>query len=147
MSSGSTVCTDFPRDPVRTWRWFHHSRRQRHGWPLPVDTPPTRPASLCSKVSLMSCHSSPQCRLMTFVSWITPPLRFTPITGASTLLQAAPPLAPASVFFLMVSAIRHFPLHPEKGSHVPYQSLYWAHAAYTPTADGSVNRYRPDLSR
>jgi hypothetical protein len=30
---------------------------------------------------------------------------------------------PASVFFLMVSATCHFPLHPERGSHVPYQSL------------------------
>ncbi|GAA7771145.1 hypothetical protein HpMS107_57400 [Helicobacter pylori] len=37
---------------------------------------------------------------------------------------SAPPLTPASVFILMVSAICLFPSHPKQGSHVPYQSLY-----------------------
>jgi hypothetical protein len=40
---------------------------------------------------------------------ITPPLRSTLITSASTLLRMAPPLTFASVFFLMVCAICHFP--------------------------------------
>lgn len=96
---------------------------------------------------LMSCHSSPLCRLATFVSRITPPLRSTFITKASALLRATPPLIPASVFFLMVSAICHFPSHPGQGSHVPYQSLCRVHAAFTPTAIGSVSRFRPDCSR
>jgi len=78
----------------------------------------------CNTVLLMSCHSSPHDGLATFVNWITLPLRSTLITRASSLLQTAPPLALASVFFLMVFAICHFPCHPERGSHVPYQSLY-----------------------
>ena len=63
-------------------------------------------------------------RLATFVGRMTPPLRSTPITEASSLLREAPPLAPASVFFLVVLATCHFPSHLERGSHVPYQSLY-----------------------
>src|SRR6266478_2398757 len=46
------------------------------------------------------------------------------IARASSLLRTAPPLVLASVFFLMVFAICHFPCHPERGSHVPYQSLH-----------------------
>ena len=62
--------------------------------------------------------------LVSFVNRITLPLRSTLITRDSSLLRAAPPLVLASVFFLMVSAICHFPFHPERSSHVPYQSLY-----------------------
>lgn len=69
-------------------------------------------------------HAAHPRRLATFVGRITPPLRSTPITEASSLLREAPPLAPASVFFLMVLATCHFPSHLERGSHVPYQSLY-----------------------
>ena len=94
----------------------------------------------------MSCHSSPQNGLVTLVNRITLPLRSTPITGASTLLRAAPPLALASVFFLVVSATCHFPFHPEQSSHVPYQSLYRVHAAYTPAAARTVNRFLPGSS-
>ena len=68
------------------------------------------------------------------------PLRSPSVTDASTLLQDDPPLALASVFFLMVSATCHFPSHPERSSHVPYQSLYRVHAAYTPAAAGTINR-------
>jgi hypothetical protein len=71
----------------------------------------------------MSCHSSPHCRLVTLVSRITLPLCSTFITKVSSLLRTAPPLVPTSVFFLMVSAICYFPLHSERSSHVPYQSL------------------------
>lgn len=74
----------------------------------------------------------------TLINRITLSLRSTLITRASSLLQTAPPLATASVFFLMVSAICHFPLHPQRGSHVPYQSPNGVHAAYTPAAVGSV---------
>lgn len=52
-------------------------------------------------------------RLVTFVNGITLPLRSTLITTVSSLLRAAPPLTPASVSFLMVFAIRHFPSHPK----------------------------------
>ena len=74
------------------------------------------------------------------------PLRSLSITDASTLLRDDPPLAPASVFFLVVSATCHFPSHPERSSHVPYQSLHRVHAAYTPAAAGTVNRFLPGLS-
>ena len=74
------------------------------------------------------------------------PLRSPPITGPSTLLQDDPPLAPASIFFLVVSATCHFPFHPEQSSHVPYRTLYRVHAAYTPAAAGTVNRFLPGLS-
>src|ERR1700722_3256843 len=63
------------------------------------------------------------------------------------LLRAAPPLTSASVFFLMVSAICHFPFHPKQGFHVPYRSMYCAHAAFTPTAAGVDSSLRPDWSR
>src|SRR5215472_1211163 len=95
----------------------------------------------------MSCHSSPQDGLATLVNQITLPLRSTLITRASSLLQTAPPLVAASVFFLMVSATCYFPLHPHRGSHVPYQSLHGADAAYTPTATVTVNRFRPGCSQ
>ena len=65
------------------------------------------------KVLLMSCHSSPHGRLVTFVNRITSPLRSALITRASSLLRATPPLVLASVFFLMVFAICHFPSHPK----------------------------------
>ncbi len=85
-------------------------------------------------------HATHPRRLATLVGRITPPLRSTSITETSSLLREAPPLVPASVFFLMVLAICHFPSHLEQGSHVPYQSLYEDHAAYTPAAIGSVSR-------
>src|SRR5258708_2461530 len=132
MLARSTACTDFPTDSAQTWRWVHRALTwgwlhrpvwQRRGWPSAAGTLPTPYASQCNKVLLMSRHSSPQGRLATFVNGITLPLRSAVITTASTLLRAAPPLALASVFFLMVSAICHFPLHPQQGSHVPYRSL------------------------
>src|SRR5208283_4635826 len=98
-------------------------------------------------ISLMPCHSSPQNGLATLINRITLPLRSALITRTSSLLRTAPPLVPASVFFLMVSAICHFPLHPQRGSHVPYQSLNEVHAAYTPAAIGAVSRFRPNSSR
>src|ERR1039457_81559 len=105
--------------------------------------PPILRASQGHKVSLMSYHSSPQSRLAILVNWITLPLRSTLVTRASSLLRAAPSLALASVFFLMVFAICHFPSHPEQSSHVPYQSLCRVHAAFTPTASGTVSRFLP----
>jgi hypothetical protein len=102
-TSDSTACTDCLTGFARTWRSFHRPRRQHPGWPSPADTPPTPCASQCSTVLLRSYHSSPTCGLVIFVNRITPPLRSTFITKASTLLRAAPPLTPASVFFLMVS--------------------------------------------
>src|ERR1035438_4406980 len=95
----------------------------------------------------MTCHSSPMNGLVALINWITLILRSTLITRASSLLRTAPPLVSASVFFLMVSAICHFPLHPQRGSHVPYQSLNGVHAAYTPAAVGTVSRLRPNSSR
>ena len=40
-----------------------------------------------------------------------------------------------------------FPLHCWTGSHVPYQRLFIAHAAYTPTAAWTISRLPPDSSR
>src|SRR5690606_19231783 len=45
-------------------------------------------------------HATHPRRLATLVGRITPPLRSTSITEASSLLREAPPLVPASVFFL-----------------------------------------------
>src|ERR1039457_6834634 len=95
----------------------------------------------------MTYHSSPRSGLATLINRITLSLRSTLITRASSLLRTATPLVPASVFFLLVSAICHFPLHPQRGSHVPYQSPNGVHAAYTPAAVGSVSRLRPNSSR
>ena len=69
-------------------------------------------------------HAAHPRRLTALVGRITPPLRSTSHYRASSLLREAPPLVPASVFFLVVLATCHFPLHLEQGSHVPYQSLY-----------------------
>jgi hypothetical protein len=46
----------------------------------------------------------------------------------------------------VVSATCHFPFHPEQSSHVPYRTLYRVHAADTPTATRTVNRFLPGLS-
>ena len=102
-TSGSTACTDCLRGSARTWRSFHHPRLQHPGWPSPADMLPRPCASQCSTVSLRSCHSSPTSGLVSFVNRITPPLRSTLITSASTLLRAAPPLTPASVFLLILT--------------------------------------------
>jgi hypothetical protein len=68
-------------------------------------------------------HAAHPLRLTALFGQMTPPLRSTPITRASALLRAAPPLVSASVFFLAVFATCHFPLHPKQGSHVPCLSL------------------------
>src|SRR3954454_23030429 len=120
MTSGSTACTNSSTGSVQTWRWFHRRCPRNPGWLSLADTLPTQCAWLYSKVSLTSCHSSPHNRLVAFVSRTTPPLRSTFITKASSLLRAAPLLVPTLVFFLMVSAICHFPSHSEQSSHVPY---------------------------
>src|SRR3954452_125445 len=80
--------------------------------------------TLRNAVRLRRDHAVHPRRLTALVGRITPPLRSTSITEVSSLLRATPPLTPASVFFLMVLAICHFPSHLEQGSHVPYQSLY-----------------------
>ena len=52
------------------------------------------------------------------------PLRSTPITGASLLLQDDPPPSCASVLSpFVVHTYRVFPLHHMKSSQVPYPSL------------------------
>lgn len=80
--------------------------------------------ALCNAIRLRRCHAAHPRRLTALVGRMTSPLRSASITEASSLLRTTPPLAPASVFFLMVSATCHFPSHLERGSHVPYQSLY-----------------------
>ena len=62
--------------------------------------------------------------MATVVNRITPPLRSALITRASSLLRATPPLVPASVFFLMVSAICHFPSLSRDGKRGKLQVNY-----------------------
>src|ERR1700757_3169337 len=123
-TSDSTVCTDSSTGSVRTSQSIPRRFPQNPGWPLLAGTLPIPCVSQCNKVLSMSCHSSPQDGLATFIDRITLPLRSTLITRASSLLRTAPSRVLASVFFLMVFAICHFPCHPERGSHVPFQSLY-----------------------
>ena len=79
-TSDSIVCTNSSAGSARTLRWFHRRCPQHPGWPLLAGTLPTLRVSQCNKVLLMSCHSSPQNGLATFVNWITLPLRSTLIT-------------------------------------------------------------------
>ena len=70
------------------------------------------------------------------------PLRYTPITDASSLLQAAPP--PCSALVLSPSWGFHldFSLNiGTTGSHVPYKSLDQVHAISMPDAAQTVNSF------
>ncbi len=76
------------------------------------------------------------------------PLRSSPVTGPSPLLQATPPLCAASV----LSRSRFCRLRVSlsigtTGSHVPRKSPDRVPAAFMPDADRAVNRCPPALSR
>src|ERR1019366_5234001 len=93
----------------------------------------------------------------------TRPLRSSPITGPSPLLQDGPPLCPAPVLgpsqFPLLGDLpcatgrrpkqRHWSDRPvgATGSHVPCKSLSQARATSTPDAIWAVNRLPPDSSR
>ena len=81
-----------------------------------------------------------------------PPLRY---AGTSQLLRASPPACPASVLCSSrISPVGVLPLaaidqrqYRDTPSHVPYESLVRAHAAYMPETTWAVNGYPPDSSR
>jgi hypothetical protein len=81
-----------------------------------------------------------------------PPLRY---AGTSQLLRASPPAHPASVLCSSrISPVGVLPLaaidqrqYRDTPSHVPYESLVRAHAAYMPETTWAVNGYPPDSSR
>jgi len=89
------------------------------------------------------------------VSWlaVTPyklahPLRSSPITGPSSLLQDDPPPSCASILSpFVVLTYRVFSYHHRKGSHVPHKSLNQGHATFMPDAARSVSRPLPCWSR
>ncbi len=73
---------------------------------------------------------------------MTQPLGSTPITEASTLLRAAPPLCSASVLSPLWDHHLEFSLHHgATGSHVPHKSLNHFHAASTPAATQAISRH------
>lgn len=75
------------------------------------------------------------------------PLRSSPITGLSSLLRTAPPLCLALVLRFLRGLRLNRSLRIETtGSHVPYRSLYPAHATSMPVAARAVNRLPPNLS-
>jgi hypothetical protein len=104
---------------------------------LPIHT---APASL----PLESSRSQAYAKRTRFlpVSWLTiaccelaHPLRSSPITGPSTLLQDDPPLCFASVLSFSWDLHLNFSLNIETtGSHVPCKSLTQSHATFTPEA-------------
>ena len=81
-----------------------------------------------------------------------PPLRY---AGTSQLLRASPPARPASVLCSSrISPVGVLPLaaadqrqYRDTPSHVPYESLIRAHAAYMPETIWAVNGCPPDSSR
>ena len=81
-------------------------------------------------------------------NWITPPLCSTPITEASSLIQAVPPLDSASVLSSLRGLRLGFSLDiGVEGSHVPHKSLRHIHVAFMPATAWSVNRFLPDSSQ
>ncbi len=87
-----------------------------------------------------STGSSP-CGLTRRSSWMTQPLDSTPVTGASTLLRAAPPLCSASVLSPLWDHHLRFSLRiGATGSHVPHKSLNHVHATLTPGATQAISR-------
>jgi hypothetical protein len=81
-----------------------------------------------------------------------PPLRY---AGTSQLLRASPPARPTSILCLSrISPVEVLPLtalvqrlYQDAPSHVPYESLVRAHAAYIPETTWAVNGCPPGSSR
>lgn len=72
------------------------------------------------------------------------PLRSTLITSASSLLLDDPPPSRASVLSpFVVHTYKVFPWHHMKSSQVPYLSLNWSHATYTPDTAWPISRFPP----
>jgi len=79
---------------------------------------------------------------------LTHPLRSSPITGPSSLLQDDPPPSCASILSpFVVLTYRVFSYHHRKGSHVPRKGLNQGHATFMPDAARPVSRLLPCLSR
>ena len=75
------------------------------------------------------------------------PLRSSPITGPSTLIQDDPPLFSALVLSRLWDRHLRFSLHiGTTGSHVPRRSLDQVHAISMPDAAQTINRLPLDLS-
>src|SRR6266496_424410 len=86
--------------------------------------------------------------LTNFQNQMTQPLCSAPITGASSLIRAVPPLYSASVLASLWVFHLDFSLNiGVVGSHVPHKSLCHVHAAFMPATTRTVGRYPPDLSQ
>jgi hypothetical protein len=76
------------------------------------------------------------------------PLRSSPITGSSSLLQDDPPPFGASILSpFVVLTYRVFSYHHRTGSHVPHRSLNQGHATFMPGAARPISRLPPCRSR
>ncbi len=113
----------------------------------------TAPASLAlgtsrSQADAGSYPAPPSSRLAVTPYKLAHPLRSSPITGPSSLLQDDPPPSCASILSpFVVLTYRVFSYHHRKGSHVPRKSLNQGHATFMPDAARPVSRLPPCLSR
>lgn len=114
-------------------------------------SPHTAPIRQTSRSSAADCSyrsTSSCCQLCRTYDCLTRPLRSSPITEPSALLQAGPPQANASVlsprgFLPLCFSLSIDGLVPA----VPHKSLYRTHAPYTPAAARPVIRLLADLSQ
>src|SRR5210317_1228562 len=108
----------------------------------------TKPASWKFGMALLfPIRSSQITGCLIVKSWTMQPLRSTPITKASSLLRATPPLCSAS------GLPSSWGLHLDAsltigttGSHVPHESLDHVHATFMPAAAQAVSRCPLSLS-
>ena len=104
----------------------------------------------CQPYSWNLCGPKPmqEVKQLLPVSWlaVTPyklahPLRSSPITGPSSLLQDDPPPSCASILSpFVVLTYRVFSYHHRTGSHVPHKSLNQGHATFMPDAARPVQQ-------
>ena len=114
-------------------------------------SPHTAPIRQTSRSSAADCSyrsTSSCCQLCRTYDCLTRPLRSSPITEPSSLLQAGPPQANASVlsprgFLPLCFSLIIDDLVPA----VPRKSLYRTHAPYTPAAARTVIRLLTGLSQ
>ena len=105
--------------------------------------PIIRPTTTGFVLSIGSSHFW----LTNFQNWMTQPLRSIPITEASSLLRAVPPLCSASVLSSSWDLHLDFSLSIRTtGSHVPHESQNHVHATFMPDAARAINRHPPNLS-
>ena len=114
-------------------------------------SPHTAPIRQTSRSSAADCSyrsTSSCCQLCRTYDCLTRPLRSSPVTEPSSLIQAGPPQANASVlsprgFLPLCFSLSIDGLVPA----VPHKSLCRTHALYTPAAARPVIRLLADLSQ